>query len=659
MGPLALLLLALPASGASLGDEASALVSTSSLSALLRSVSEEPHVAGTKANERVKETIRRAMLDAGLEVSVSRYEVLLSHPKKASLELVRPARAVLAKPEGELLGPADRKALSAADLMPWNAYSPSATVEAEVVYANYARVEDYAALEAAGVSVKGRIVLARYGKGYRGGKSLEAERRGAAGILFYSDPADDGWAMGDAMPKGPWGAPDHFQRGANVYDFIHPGDPLTPGWASVEGAKRIEAEESPVLPKIPSLPLSHRDAEPILRALDGPRLPGFQGALPLTYHAGPGPAVVKLSVENEARVLPISNVVGRVRGETEPEKLVLLSSHHDAWTKGAVDDGIGTAAMLELARAFGRLARNGRRPRRTLVFASWDAEEFTLTGSTEWGEEREEELKRHGVAVLNLDAYRWGSQFTALGVPSLRAVLERAAAATPDPATGKSVLESWRASPAPEYGAVGSGSDYTVFLNRLGIPAVETMFTGTAGVYHSIYDTAEWVERVDPQLRYVGALTQVNARMAAELADSPVLPLDPAAYAETAMREVEALAQSFPAADVEKAYAAAARWRAAAAAAAAEPAPEGKALACANARLAGVERALLNDAGIPGRPWFRHLFYAPRPSYEALVLPGPREALEAGDAPRAAEQLERLAFAFDAAAKLQSSPCPR
>lgn len=632
-------LLAGAAAAAPLEDEAAALVSTASLTAALKSVSTEPHVAGTKANERLADELEKTMIEAGLEVSSTRYDVLLSHPKRVDVTLVKPGPTKLARAEGQLLAEDERAAMTPADLMPWNAYSPSGVAEGEVVYASYARPEDYAALEAAGISLKGKIVLARYGKGYRGGKTLGAQKRGAAAIIFYSDPADDGWAQGDPMPKGPWGARDHFQRGANVYDFIRPGDPR---------------KDESVLPTIPSVPLSYEDAEPILRALGGPHLPGFQGALPLTYHAGPGPAVVRLEVENVRKVLPIRNVVGRVRGAEEPEKLVIVSSHHDAWTRGAVDDGIGTAVMLELAKGFAKLARNGRRPRRSIVFASWDAEEYTLTGSTEWGEERADDLRKNAVAVLNLDAFKWGKDFTALGVPSLKGLLEDAAAKTPDPATGKSVLEAWRALPDSEYGAVGSGSDYTVFLNRLGVPAVETMFTGTAGVYHSIYDDADWVLRVDPELAYVGALARLNARMAARLADEALLPIDGAEYAATADRELDALKKAFPAHDVSAAKDAAARWKTAADAFKAAVST-GAVPGCVNARLMELERALLSDDGLPGRPWFRHVFYAPRPSYEALVLPGPREALEAGDLTRAAEQTKLLAAALDRAAAAQKA----
>lgn len=654
-GALALFLAAaLPAGAAPLEDEAAALVSTSSLVDLLTRVSREPHVAGSKANDRLAAEIEKMFLEAGLEVSKSVYEVLLSHPKKASLELLRPERKALATPEGALLSPEQKKELYSVDLMPWNGYSPSGTWEGEVVYANYGRPEDYQALEAAGVSVKNRIVITRYGRGYRGGKTQEAEKRGAAGILFYSDPADDGWAMGDTMPRGPWGAPDHFQRGANVYDYIHPGDPLTPGWASTPDAMRLAREEVKVLPKIPSMPLSYADAQHILKNLDGYHLPGFQGALPFTYHAGPGPAAVRLSISNTEAVLPITNVLGRLRGAEEPEKLVIISSHHDAWTKGAVDDGIGTAIMIELARGFAKLARAGRRPRRTILFASWDAEEYTLTGSTEWGEEREEDLRKNGVALINLDAYRWGKKFTGVAVPSLEPLVLDALSKVHDPSTGKTLLEQWKADGAEGMGDVGSGSDYTVFLNRLGIPIVETMFTGTAGVYHSIYDEVDWVLKVDPELRYVAALAQLNARLAARLADDLLLPLEGGRYAERAAQELDKLKKDFPEHDVSEAQAAAADWLKAAQAFSAAPKTDAR-LPCANLRLMDLERALLYEPGIPNRPWFRHLFYAPRPTYEALTLPGVREALEAKDAARAAEQTTLLAAALSKAANAQQA----
>jgi N-acetylated-alpha-linked acidic dipeptidase len=675
-------------------------ISAQSLGGFLKEVSREPHVAGSPANERLAQAIKEKFLSFGLEVETPSYDVLLSYPEEASVELLPEGVSIL-EPEGERLSPEVRALMRTEDLIAWNAYAPSGEVSAPVVYANYARPQDFESLRSLGVEVKGRIVLARYGEGYRGGKSLEAQRRGAAGILFYSDPADDGYVKGDPIPKGTWGPPDHFQRGSNVYDFIVPGDPLTPGWASTKSARRIRPDQAEILPKIPSLPLSYAAASRILSRLEGPSAPkGWQGGLAFTYHLGAGPGRLKVKIKNRLERRTIVNVLGTLRGREEPQKKVFLSSHHDAWTRGAVDDGIGTAAVLELARVFGELARQGQRPRRSIVLASWDAEEYTLTGSTEWGEEHAADLAHHlyqagaaalrknAVALLNIDAYRWGSEFTAVAVPALRGLILEALGQVPDPRSGKSLLEAAKLSGGPEIGIMGSGSDYTVFLNHLGVPAAETMFTGNGGVYHSIYDDVSWVERVDPGFKYLKVLTALNGLMAWRLADAELLPLDYAVYARDIGLDLEGLGKAHPELPLGTVLEAARLWQAQAELLATAPygaevpppesvgkrptapygaevpppesvgkrptAPYGAevappaagaqpaALRCANDSLMLIERELLEEGGIPGRAWFKHLIYAPLPSYEALSLPGLREALEAGDLKRARSQAQVL-----------------
>jgi N-acetylated-alpha-linked acidic dipeptidase len=637
-------------------------ISPQRLREFLAEVSKEPHVAGSEANERLAGYLKKQFEAHGLETELATYDVLLSYPEDAALELLKPKQRVLLSLEGERLG--NVETLTREERLPWNAYSPSAEITGQVVYANFGRPEDFQTLENLGIDVRGKIVLTRYGQGYRGGKSLEAERRGAAAILFYSDPEQDGYVQGEILPKGPWGPPDHFQRGANVYDFIVPGDPLTPGWPSTDRAKRIKPEQSKILPKIPSLPLSYQDVWPVLEALQGPVVPkNWQGGLPFTYHIGPGPAELRMKVKNKLERRKIINVLGRLRGHEEPEKIVLVSSHHDAWTKGAMDDGIGTAAALELSRIFGELARHGQRPRRSLLFASWDAEEYTLTGSTEWGEEHASHLKTHAVALLNLDAYRWGKEFTGIAVPSLKPLVLQALAAVRDPLTGHPILEEWEKAALARgekasIGILGSGSDYTVFLNHLGIPVVETMFTGVAGAYHSIYDDLSWVEKVDPGLKYVAAMSEIIAFMALRLADSEILPLDYVTYARDVLALLEELQKIHPppslnlSACMEAARSweqQAMRWEANKN----QPLSQ-KQKQCANAALMQVERKLLHEAGIPGRPWFKHLLYAPRPSYEALSLPGIREAVEAGNFKLAQEQAKILETALRRASAAQA-----
>ena len=670
----------------------------------LRRLTREPHVAGTPGDRRVTEFIYDEFKRAGLNPEIVEYSVLLSYPKKVALELVAPERVELANPEPEIPGDPDTRVSDPVARMPWNGYSPSADLTRPIVYVNYGNAEDYERLEKLGISVREKIVLARYFHGYRGGKSLEAERRGAAGIIVYSDPADDGEPRGPTYPRGPWGPLGHFQRGAVVYDFLVPGDPLTPGWASTDWARRIPVDEAKVLPKIPMVPISAADAEEILKRLDGPEVPKeWQGGLPFTYHAGGAAVEVRLQLEMEQGSTPIWNVIGRITGSEEPEKLVILGNHHDAWVYGAVDPSSGTATMLETARAFGRLLKEGFRPRRTILFASWDAEEYTLTGSTEWGEQFSDELRKNAVVCLNVDASTSGQDFSVSMVPALLPALVEATQAVEDPATGGSVYERWKTQhgeksvrsyavpgaarqltgPVP-FGLLGGGSDYMVFLQHNGVPSADMIFDGPYGVYHSIYDDYAWMARYgDPGFRYHAAMSRLWGLLAMRFANADLLPFDYAIYAAELAAYLESLKsiapEDFFANDIRplieqsdlwrkeagKVNAQLEAWRAGdtspvAALEARPPAGRGErpsadgrsqtaATESINSRLMAQERAWLDEEGIPGRPWFRHLIYAPLPSYEAETLPGLREALEASDMDRARQQAKRLGQALDRA----------
>jgi N-acetylated-alpha-linked acidic dipeptidase len=639
-----------------------------------RELTRTPHVAGTEGAERVVRYVADRFREYGLETEVVTYDVLLAYPRAVEVELLAPARATLATREDPVAG--DPQTADPAANGPWHAYAKSGEVTADVVYVNYGRAEDYDALAALGVDVRGKIALARHFKGYRGGKSLEAETRGVAALVTYSDPAEDGYVQGDVYPRGPWGPDSHVQRGGNVYDFIVPGDALTPGWASVPGARRIAEAESEILPRIPSVPLSFRDARQVLETLAGPLRPSldWQGGGPFTYHVGPGPARLRVKVDVPREVRPIRNVIGRIRGgDPDPrvaEQVVLLSNHHDAWTFGGVDPSSGTATALELARVLGQLAREGHRPRRTLVFGVWDAEEFTLTGSTEWGEQHEGDLARTAVACLNVDASTSGDRLSASAVPSLRPFLYEAARAVADPKGRGTVYDVWKAGAGanvrgygvlagartedPPVSILGSGSDYTVFFNHLGVPSVDMVFDGPYGVYHSIYDTHEWMRRHgDPGFLYHAAMARLWGVMGLRLANADVLPFDFGVYGRdlTAyLDDVEAAAREKRVAlDFSAARAAVAELSALATPA---PAPTAEGRAAINRGLLAAERALLSADGIPGRPWFRHLVYAPLPTYQAETLPGVREAVMAGDAPRARAQLDVLAAAIRRAAAL-------
>ncbi|MET0619364.1 MAG: M28 family metallopeptidase, partial [Thermoanaerobaculia bacterium] len=565
--------------------------------------------------------------------------------------------------------------------IPWNAYSPSAEVTGEVVYVNYGRPEDYERLKAMGVDARGKIVLARYSHGYRGGKALEAEKRGALAILVYSDPIEDGWFRGPVYPAGPWGPGGHLQRGSNVYDFLVPGDPLTPGWASTPDAKRIPISEAESLPKIPMMPLSSRDAAEILSRIGGRPVPdaGWQGlAVADTFRVGPGPVRVHLKIENTRERRTIRNVIATLRGSELPEKKVLLSNHFDAWIYGGVDPSSGTASMLTLARALGRLAAEGYRPRRTIVIGEWDAEEYTLTGSTEWGEQYAKDLRQNAAVCINVDASALGREFAASASPLLSTAVREAARDFPDPSTpGKSLADTWREQTSKDLpvAILGSGSDYTVFFNHLGIASVDLVFDGPYGVYHSVYDTHRWMAtQGDPGFVYHAAMAKYAGMLALRFANADTLPFDAAAYGREVAKYAEEL-QSLPGAEslrpALKELASRGRsWSDAAAAAqkaiaARLAAGEDEALRLrdANAWLLSLERSLIDPPGIPGRPWFRHLVYAPLPSYEAETLPAVREAVESGAIESAGLQIqrlsERLATAAASARKAESLLRPK
>jgi N-acetylated-alpha-linked acidic dipeptidase len=603
----------------------------------------EPHVAGTPRDRLLAEWVRDRWNEYGLDrVEMSQHDVLLPYGDDVRVEMGA-WRASLK--EDAIAG----DPFSARDVGPaYHAYSASADVTAPIVYAHSGNPEDYDWLLAHGVDIKGKIALVRYSVpySYRGFKALTAEQRGAAGILIYSDPAEDGFRKGKVYPDGPWGNESHIQRGGTVYDFRVPGDPLTPGWASVPGAKRIDARDAISLPKIASAPLSWRDARVILASLTGPVAPpGWQGGITnLTYHVGPGATPVHLKVHNDDKVRPIWTVTGRITGTSSAADLVIVGNHRDAWVYGGVDPSSGSASLMELARSLGALARQGARPKRTIVFASWDAEEFTLTSSTEWGEEHERELTDHAVAYLNVDMAVSGPAFDATAVPSLNRLVTEAA----NDALGAA------AKPLEVKNRLGSGSDYTVFLNFLGIPVADFGFTGPYGVYHSIYDNHLWMSKVgDPDFSFHTALVRVWGVMALRLANADVVPLDPVAYASR-LREFanETIAHAAPAdrGVVQPLTSAIERFAAAAQQIArrAERADPTQ-LSAINSALMQMERAFLDRDGIPSRPWYRHLIYAPQPTYAAEVLPGVTEAIAARDRARLTQQVARLVAAIDRA----------
>lgn len=632
-----------------------------------RIFTKEPHMAGSVRNYELAQYVAKQWKDYGLEdVQLIEHPVYLPWPIRYEATLVD-ANEKLSLKEDPI--PEDKDSYSKDVGIPYCAYSADVDVTAPVVYVNSGNPEDYDLLAQRGVDVRGKIALARYSMpySYRGFKALTAQKHGVAALLLYSDPAEDGYKKGDVYPRGPWGPESHLQRGGIVYDFNLPGDPRTPGWASVPGGRFLPAESALSMPTVAAAPMSYKDAHRLLEKMAGPAVPAeWQGGLPFTYHLGPTSDKLHLVIQNDKKVRSIWNVVGRLRGAERPDEWVVLGNHRDAWVFGGVDPSSGTATLMETARAFGELKRSGWKPRRTLIFASWDAEEFTLTGSTEWGELEAERLKAGALAYLNVDSSSSGPDFTASAVPALANFLREVARDVPDP-RGGSIYDTWlrqtKDAKEPEVTTrLGSGSDYTVFLNFLGVPVADLTFDGPYGVYHSIYDSFNWVDRVgDPGYRYHAAMGRYWAVAALRLSECDYVPLDYAAYAQEVQRyldETEQLARGLGVeVDLKPVRDAAKLWEnngrtALEVARKADEAGDTARVERVHKGLMKVERALLDPEGLVGRPWFKHLIYAPRPTYKASVLPALTEAIEARDQSRVKLEVERLTRALNRAASV-------
>ncbi len=645
-----------------------------------RTFTAEPHPAASERNNQLAEFVAGEWRKQGWEdVVLRRYDVLHSRPRSVSLEMIAPITYTAGLREDPYDVDPDTKnpAVSGS----YFGFSASGDVTAEVVYAHSGNPEDYELLRKNGISVKGKIVLVRYSNpySYRGFKALTAEREGAAALLIYSDPAEDGWTRGKVFPDGPWGPESHIQRGAITYDYIVPGDPTTPGWASVAGAKHIAPEEARSLPKIVGLPLSWRDAKPLLENMNGPEAPkDWQGALPITYRLT-GAVKVHVKVDMDTSLQPYTVVEARIRGSELPDEWVLLGNHRDAWAFGGVDPSSGTASMMELTRALGELKQRGIRPRRTLVVCSWDGEEYGLTGSTEWGEQFAGDLKNKLVAYLNVDSSVSGAATTAgpeglsfspSAVASLGPMLVETSKDVRAP-SGKSLYEAWRATrmrnskaaTPPSDSAlvetrIGSGSDHTVFLNHLGRPVINLGFSGEYGVYHSMYDDHYWMSHIgDPTFEYHVTLTRMWGLVALRLANADILPFDfgfNGSALEQFLRELEQKSNLKAHLNLKRLHERISQFEGAGNSlrdAAARDLVVGKAtsekLQQLNTQLLQVESNWLDPAGIPGRPWFQHLLYSSRFTYAHLEFPGLTEAVEKADWKLAAQQAALLETALE------------
>ncbi len=651
----------------------------------LRTLTRAPHIAGSPEDKATAEYVAEKFREAGLDTTIVEYKVWFNYPSQIHVDMTAPAGVEMHGPHPEHVD--DDPFQDDPRIKPaFNGMSPSGDAEADVVYANYGSPEDFDKLNQMNVDVRGKIVMVRYGQNFRGVKAFVAQERGAAGVIMYSDPKDDGYYRGDAYPKGPWRPASGVQRGSIGYMFQFPGDPTTPGIASTPSlpdSKRISPSDSAQLPKIPVTPLSYADASPILEHLGGPPSPReWQGALPFTYHVGPGPAKVKMHLEQDYQFRTIWDVIGKVPGASSPNEWVVAGNHRDAWVYGAVDPNSGTASMLETVHGIGELLKSGWKPKRTIVLASWDAEEEGLIGSTEWGEDHAQDLA-NAAAYFNMDVAVSGKRFGASAVPSLKEFIREITKAVPSP-QGGTVYDAWKKANQPKEGSshaqessgsasrmpvsgihsdapvgdLGSGSDYTVFLQHLGVPSTDIGSTGDYGVYHSAFDNFSWFKKFgDPDFLYEQQMARVYGLEVLRMADADVLPYNYEDYGKEILIYLDAARSKAQekfgdhAPDFAAAIEGARHLREAGAKILQKQLKIPQNPAQINAKLRDAERALLIPEGLPNRPWYHHAIYAPGQytGYAAVVIPGVNEAIDRGDLGRTEEQIAVLAAALNRA----------
>jgi N-acetylated-alpha-linked acidic dipeptidase len=673
-------------------------------------LSAHPHHVGSPYDKENAEWILAQYKQWGWDAHIEEFQVLFPTPKLRLLEMVAPSKFT-AKLEEPAVAVDPTTKQKDEQLPTYNAYSPDGDVTAPLVYVNYGLVTDYEELARHGVSVKGAIVIARYGESWRGIKPKLAAEHGAIGCLIYSDPADDGYTQQLPFPKGPMRPAEGAQRGSVLDAPLYPGDPLTPGVAATKEAKRLKLQDAQSLAKVPVLPISYADAQPLLAALEGPVVPvNWRGALPLTYRMGPGPAKVHLQLAFNWDLKPVYNVIATMRGAEEPDLWVLRGNHHDGWVNGAADPVSGQVALLEEARALGELAKQGWKPKRTIIYASWDGEEPMLLGSTEWVEAHADELRQHAAVYINTDGNERG-YLSVEGSHALQALMSGVAKDVEDPESKASVLKRQqarvllhgtakqqaevRSGDNLNIGALGSGSDFSGFIDHVGIASVNLGFEGEdpSGNYHSIYDDFYWYSHFsDYDFVYGRALAQTAGLTVLRMADADIMPYDfeglshtvgqyideVKALLETRRKEAEDIKRNLadgvyeaandprnptvapPAREIPPYLnfapldnAAAALKQAAAQYSKALAAAQSKSLApdhmqTINQRLALAERKLTNEQGLPRRPWMKHLLYAPGwyTGYSAKTMPGVREAIEEGRYPEAEEQVMLVARAL-------------
>lgn len=674
-----------------LEEQLDAQLNKSNIQAWIKKMSEKVHYVGTPFGRENAEFMVEQFKSWGYDAQIETFYVYFPKPKIRQLSIVGDDSYQPTLDEKPI--PEDPSTLQS-DLLPaYNAFSADGDVTAEVVFVNYGIPADYEELKRRGIDVKGKIVMAKYGGSWRGIKPKVAAENGAIGCLIYSDPKDDGYGRGDVYPDGPFKNETGVQRGSVLDMPLYPGDPLTPFYGATKEAERLDPSEAPTLMKIPVLPISYGDALPILKALKGPVAPSqWVGGLPITYHLGPGPVKVNLKLEFDWQITPAHNVIAKLKGSTYPDEWIIRGNHHDAWVHGASDPVSGMAALMEEARVVGQLAQQGHPPLRTIVYCGWDAEEPGLLGSTEWAEYHADELREKAVAYINSDGNGRGF-LRAGGSHTLEHFFDQVARSVTDPQTGVSVWErskarsislSGKAPSAMRLSALGSGSDYTPFIQHLGIASLNIGFGGenAGGEYHTTYDTYRHYSLYkDPNFDYGLALAKVGGRTTLRLANSTILPFEFSRFYQTVndyandlismtdkMRKDHAqhnraladgryeIARD-PLADIglptplpEVPYldfspllnALTALEKAAVEY---QKTPKQKESQSLNKLLARMEQKLTREHGLPGRPWFRHHIYAPGfyTGYGVKTLPGVREAIEQYDWNLASEQITILA----------------
>lgn len=658
------------------------LVSPQHTSALSQEFSREPHMAGTPAQARTRDAFAAHLREIGITPEIRTYSIYLPTATSVHLYRVAPRPVELPLAEGPIAE--DPTSRTTPEILTFNGYGAAGDVTGDVVYVNYGLIEDYKTLDSLGISVRGKIAIARYGKSYRGIKAREAEKHGASALIIYSDPADDGYTRGDVYPEGPMRADHGVQRGSIYNDN---GDPTTPDYPSLPGAKRIPLARTS-LPRIPVIPISYRNAAELLRDLRSNLrgahrtvLPkGWQGALPFHYHIGPGPVRARVAVTTDAATHPykdIWDVFGTIPGREFPDELIIIGAHRDAWGPGAADNVSGTVSVLETARALRALMRQGYRPKRTIVFASWDGEEWGLMGSVEFVEQDSARLAAHGVAYLNQDMVAFGPELGASGSPSLRPLFRDIARHVRSPQAGVpggSVYDAWRTTSQlasdtlePPIDDPGGGSDFAGFYNHLGIPILEWGFGGSQGIYHSTYDSYHWLSTFgDPGFHYHATSAQMSAMLLLRLADADILPYDYVEYARAMRLLADTVAKHVTdrhwsvstaglVAAIDEMGRAARGFTAARDAALRGPRPLSMATRKqANALLLRVERAFVRPSGLQNREWYRNVIYAADDDngYANISFPTINEAIRGGDRPRTVREIADLASRFGVAARL-------